>query len=303
MAKTKVLFLCTHNSARSQIAEGLLRHLYGDEYEVFSAGTNPTQVNPLAIKVMAEIGIDISGQYSKSLDVFKDVDIDLVVSVCHGGSKLNCAICSSPIVMGRPELITSRLPRAKDYLDHPFDDPSEVEGSEEEKLEAFRRTRDEMKKWIIEKFAYLSERALEKTKVIFLCTGNSARSQMAEAFLRKYAGDHFEVYSAGFHPQPIHPYTIKVMKELGYDLSGQHSKDLAQYLGKVHFGIVITVCQKTEEDCPTIPDVSTRLYWPFEDPAAFQGTEEEKLAKFREVRDKINEKIKTWLKERGITNN
>lgn len=303
MVKTKVLFLCTHNSARSQLAEGLLRHLYGDEYEVFSAGTNPTQVNPLAIKVMDEIGIDISEQYSKSLDVFKNVDIDLVVSVCRSGSKINCAICASPIVMGKPELITSRLSKAKDYLDHPFDDPSEVQGTEEEKLQAFRRTRDEMKKWIIERFAYLSERALSKTKVIFLCTGNSARSQMAEAFLRKYAGDHFEVYSAGFAPRHIHPYAITVMNELGFDLSGQHPKDLKQYLGKGHIGIIITMCKKAEEQCPTMPDVSTRLYWDFEDPAAFQGTEEEKLAKFREIRDKINEKTKAWLKERGITPN
>ena len=84
MTKTKILFLCTHNSARSQIAEGLLRSLYGDRYEVFSAGTNPTLVNPLAIKVMAEDGIDISRQYSKNLDVYKDADIDLVVSVCRG---------------------------------------------------------------------------------------------------------------------------------------------------------------------------------------------------------------------------
>lgn len=152
MPKTKVLFLCTHNSARSQIAEGLLRFLYGDKYEVFSAGTNPTKVNPVAIKVMDEIGIDMSGQYSKSLDIFKDVDIDLVVSVCRS-SKINCAICASPIVMGKPELITSRLPKAKDYLDHPFDDPSEVQGTEQEKLQAFRRTRDEMKKWIKERFA------------------------------------------------------------------------------------------------------------------------------------------------------
>lgn len=152
MTKTKVLFLCTHNSARSQIAEGLLRFLYSDRYEVFSAGTNPTRVNPLSIKVMAEAGIDISRQYSKNLDVYRDIDIDLVVSVCRG-SKLNCPICASPIVMGRPELIASRLPKAKDYLDHPFKDPSEVEGSEEEKLEAFRRTRDEIKEWISERFA------------------------------------------------------------------------------------------------------------------------------------------------------
>ncbi len=101
--------------------------------------------------------------------------------------------------------------------------------------------------------------------------------------------------------EPIHPYTVQVMNELGFDLSGQYSKDLSQYLGKIHFGIVITVCVKDEEACPTIPGISTRLYWPFEDPAALQGTEEEKLAKFREIRDKINEKIKAWLKERGIT--
>jgi arsenate reductase len=126
---------------------------------------------------------------------------------------------------------------------------------------------------------------------------------MAEAFLRKYAGNHFEVYSAGFKPQPINPFTIEVMKELGYDLSDQRSKDLAQYLGNVHFGIVITVCAKAEEACPTILGISKRLYWPFEDPAAFQGTNEEKLAKFREVRDQINEKIKTWLKDEGITEN
>jgi arsenate reductase len=102
---------------------------------------------------MAEIGIDISGQYSKSLDVFKDIDIDLVVSVCRGNSKINCAICASPMIMGKPELIASRLPKAKDYLDYPFNDPSDVEGTEEEKLAAFRRTRDEMKTWIIGRFA------------------------------------------------------------------------------------------------------------------------------------------------------
>jgi arsenate reductase len=144
---------------------------------------------------------------------------------------------------------------------------------------------------------------LEKTKVIFLCVGNSARSQMAEAFLRKYAGSHFEVYSAGLDPRPIHPYTIEVMRELGYDLSGQYPKELKQYLGSTHFGIVITLCAESEERCPTMPGVATRLYWPFEDPAAFEGTEEEKLAKFREVRDQVNEKVQAWLKSRGITDN
>lgn len=142
---------------------------------------------------------------------------------------------------------------------------------------------------------------LNKTRIMFLCTGNSARSQMAEAFLKKYAGTQFEVYSAGFDPKPIHPYTIQVMKEIGFDLSGQQSKDLKQFIGREHFGIVVTVCGDAEDKCPTMPGFGTRLHWPFEDPAAFQGSEEEKLVKFREARDQINEKIKSWLKERDTT--
>ena len=149
----KVLFLCEHNSARSQMVEGLLRHLYGKEYEVFSAGSSPTQVNPLAIKVMAEIGIDISKQTSKSIEEFRNREIDLVISVCQSTAKLTCSLCSSPIVMGRPEIIDTTTPGAKRYLHHGFHDPSEVDGSEEEKTMAFRHTRDDIKKWIIDNFA------------------------------------------------------------------------------------------------------------------------------------------------------
>ena len=142
---------------------------------------------------------------------------------------------------------------------------------------------------------------MTKTKVIFICTHNSARSQMAEAFLTKYAGDHFEVYSAGYNPQPIHPYTLKVMQELGYDLSKQQPKDLWELAKNQHFGIIITVCKKSEEeDCPTIPGTSTRLYWNIDDPAALEGTDEAKLAKFRDVRDQILEQIKNFLTERKI---
>lgn len=141
-----------------------------------------------------------------------------------------------------------------------------------------------------------------KTDVIFICTHNSARSQMAEAFLKKFAGDHFDVYSAGFNPQPIHPYAIEVMKEIGYDISNQHPKDLWQLIKDNTFvGIAITVCnRKEEEECPTIPGVATRLYWNIEDPAAFKGTEEEKLQKFREARDQIQEDVKKFLRERKI---
>jgi len=141
---------------------------------------------------------------------------------------------------------------------------------------------------------------MKKTKVLFLCTGNSARSQIAEAFLREYAGDYFEIYSAGFNPKGIHPYTKKVMEELGYDLKGQTSKNLSQYLGKIHFGIIITLCAKAEKSCPIFPGPVTRLFWPFDDPAAVQGSEEEKLSKFRQVRDQIHEKIRDWLKERDL---
>ena len=153
MNKMKVLFLCEHNSARSQMAEGLLRHLYGEKYEVFSAGANPTQVNPFAIKVMAEMGIDISKHFSKSIEEFRNKEIDLVVSVCHSNTKLTCSLCSSPIVMGRPQLISSTLPKAKRYLHHGFNDPSEVGGSEEVQTLAFRHARDEIRMWITDNFA------------------------------------------------------------------------------------------------------------------------------------------------------
>jgi arsenate reductase len=135
-------------------------------------------------------------------------------------------------------------------------------------------------------------------KVLFLCTGNSARSQMAEAMLRKYGGDRFEAYSAGLKPKGINPLTIKVMNEKGYDLSGQHSKGVGEYLGKVLVQTLITLCDDAEENCPTVwPGVSTRLHWAFEDPAAFEGTEEQKLAKFREVRDQIEQKVREYAAE------
>ena len=155
MDKMKVLFLCTHNSARSQMAEGLLRHFYGDRYEVFSAGSTPTQVNPFAIKVMAEMGVDISKQRSKSIEEFRNKDIDLVVSVCSSSARVVCPFCSSPIVGDRPEIINETLPGAKHYLQHGFSDPSEVDGDEKDKVEAFRRTRDEIKKWLLDYFSEL----------------------------------------------------------------------------------------------------------------------------------------------------
>ena len=121
---------------------------------------------------------------------------------------------------------------------------------------------------------------------------------MAEAFLKKYAGDRFEVFSAGYHPKEINLLTRKVMEEKGFGLSGQYSKGVKEFLGKMNFRYLIVVCEETEKTCPkTFPGVLFRLFWPFDDPAAIQGTEEERLAKFREVRDQIDRRIKLWLQE------
>jgi len=136
---------------------------------------------------------------------------------------------------------------------------------------------------------------MEKPRVLFLCSGNSARSQMAEALLRKAAGDRFEVHSAGLEPTVIHPLTIKVLEEIGIDARQQYAKSLNVYLGKMHFSFLITVCSKAEERCPIFPGAGQRLHWPFNDPAAFEGGQEQRLAFFRSIRDQIAQKIDAWL--------
>ena len=137
---------------------------------------------------------------------------------------------------------------------------------------------------------------MDKMRVLFLCTANSARSQMAEAFLRSYAGDRYEAYSAGLEPKDIHPLTQKVMDEIGIDISGQYSKALKDYMGRIHFGYLVTVCSDADENCPTIfPGMGQRLRWDFEDPAKFVGTEEEKLEKFRQIREQIRKRVKGWV--------
>ncbi len=137
---------------------------------------------------------------------------------------------------------------------------------------------------------------MNKIRVLFLCTTNSARSQMAEAFLRSYAGDRYEAYSAGVEPKEIHPLTRKVMDEISIDISGQHSKALKDYMGKIHFGYLITVCSEADAKCPTtFPGMGQRVRWELEDPAQFVGTEEEKLKRFREIRDEIGKKVEEWV--------
>lgn len=141
---------------------------------------------------------------------------------------------------------------------------------------------------------------MNKVKVLFMCTGNSARSQMGEALLRKHAGDRYDVFSAGLEPKGINPFTRQVMQEMDTSLDGHYAKHVHEYMGKHDFGYLITVCSDAEEKCPAIfPGVSHRLHWSFEDPAAFVGSDEEKLKTFREVRDRIDQKIKDWLTNNG----
>ena len=138
-------------------------------------------------------------------------------------------------------------------------------------------------------------------KVLFLCTGNSARSQMAEAFLRRYGGEHFTAYSAGLNPSVINPYTVRVMDELGFDLAEHRAKSVKEYLGGMNFAYVVTVCTKAEENCPsTFPGQPVRLAWSFDDPAAFQGDDAARLAKFREVRDQVRGRITGWLQTQQV---
>lgn len=137
----------------------------------------------------------------------------------------------------------------------------------------------------------------KKYRVLFLCTGNSCRSQMAEAWLRKLGDNQFEVYSAGLEPHGINPHTVTVMEEVGYDMSGHSSDDLEKYRGKIEFDYLITVCGNADERCPYFPGMGKRMHWPFEDPAGFDGPQEEKLALFRQVRDQIKDRIISWLEE------
>ena len=131
----------------------MLRHLYGDRYEAFSAGATPTKVHPLAVKALSEIGIDASSQFSKSIDSYRGKYFDFVVTVCKITPKIACPFCSTPGTFGPPKIIKETLPSAKQFIEHGFDDPSDATGSEEEQLRAFRKTRDEIRTWIQSYFA------------------------------------------------------------------------------------------------------------------------------------------------------
>ncbi len=130
--------------------------------------------------------------------------------------------------------------------------------------------------------------------VLILCTGNSARSQMAEGLLKSMAGDRFEVESAGTRPSVVNPLAIRAMQEIGIDISSHRSKSVDEFSGR-HFDLMITVCDNAKEECPVLP-LGEKLHWSFDDPAAAVGTQEERLQEFRRIRDEIKARLEAFLK-------
>lgn len=133
-----------------------------------------------------------------------------------------------------------------------------------------------------------------KPKVLFVCTENSCRSQMAEGFLRHHASDRFEVFSGGAAPGQLNPKAVDVMREVGIDISGHHSKDVAEFLGQ-NFHFIVRVCDKVKETCPVLPGAIWYFDWSLKDPASAKGTPSERLAVFRRVRDEIEGRVLDFI--------
>ncbi|HST51012.1 MAG TPA: arsenate reductase ArsC [Pyrinomonadaceae bacterium] len=136
----------------------------------------------------------------------------------------------------------------------------------------------------------------DKKRVLILCTGNSARSQMAEGLLRELGGGRFEVFSAGTRPSGLRAEAVEAMREVGVDISRQRSKPVDEFAGR-EFDYVITVCDNAREECPVFPGGTRRIHWRFDDPAAVGGDFQERLTAFRRVRDEIEARLGEWTKE------
>lgn len=133
-----------------------------------------------------------------------------------------------------------------------------------------------------------------KPRVLFICSGNTARSQMAQAMLEKYGEGRFDVMSAGLEPGVVNPLTVRALQEKGFSTDHLEAKGTTPLLGQ-HFTYVVTVCDRAEKNCPIFPFAVKRESWPFDDPAAAEGTDEERLAVFRRVRDQIEDKVRSWV--------
>jgi arsenate reductase len=291
-SKENVLIICSQNSARSQMVEGFLKHYGNKWFNVYSAGFDPAPVNPLAIQVMAESGIDISGQSSKSVREFLGkMSFGHVIAVCKKAEQ------QCPVI----------FPSALRILSWPFDDPAAYTGGEEERLQEFRRIRNEIEMAVIhwlatrnnhdadEEAATLGNRptgSQGRKRVLFLCTHNSARSQMAESLMNIMMGDLYEAYSAGIEPGKLNPHVVRALAEIDLDISGNQSKGVERFFGQ-EFDFVVTVCDQAGEICPFFPGAKSMIHHAFADPSKFVGTDGEIMEQVREVRDQI----RRWLVE------
>jgi len=233
--KEKILIICSQNSARSQMVEGFLKHYGSPWFDVYSAGFEPAPVHPLAVGVMREAGIDIRDQHSKSVKEFLGrMSFGHVIAVCKKAEE------QCPVI----------FPSAVHILSWPFDDPAAFVGTEEEKLGEFRRIRDEIEQkvrlWVESRKAELED---DRKRVLFICTHNSARSQMAESLMNIMMGDCYEAHSAGIEPGRLNPYVVRVMAEDDIDISGNRVKSVDEFVNQ-DFDFVVTVCDKAGEACP-----------------------------------------------------
>lgn len=137
-----------------------------------------------------------------------------------------------------------------------------------------------------------------KKRILVLCTGNSARSQMGEGLFRAEGGESFDVFSAGTKPGSVRPEAIAVMKEIGIDISSHRSKSVDEFTGQ-SFDYVVTVCDNARDSCPVFPAGTARLHWSFEDPAAVEGSEAERHSTFRRIRDQIHERVKAFFRDQA----
>jgi arsenate reductase len=135
---------------------------------------------------------------------------------------------------------------------------------------------------------------MDRNRLLVLCTGNSARSQMAEGLFRHFGGGRWEVFSAGTKPAAVRPEAIAVMREIGIDISGHRSKSVDEFSGQP-FDFVVTVCDNARDNCPVFPGAAHRIHWSFEDPAAAHGTEQQRLDAFRRIRDQIRERVEAFF--------
>lgn len=271
----RILIICSHNSARSQMAEAFFRQYASDLFEVHSAGLNPAPVHPLAIQVMGEIGIDISEAHSKSIRTFMGkMSFHTVITVCPEADRQCPAF----------------FPGALQFVSWPFEDPALFEGTHDEQIDNFRNIRDQIRnnvwRWTLDRRLSMGR----PLRVLFLCTHNSARSQMAEAFLQTMFGDCYEAFSAGVEPGLLNAHVVRSMKEIDIDISTRRAKGLEEYLSE-DFDFIVTVCDRARDACPYFPGSAIRLHWSLPDPSLLQGTPEEILMQIRPIRDEIKSRI------------